>query len=581
MNYEIKKSYFSPLLGDLSAEQAGMPTCPPKRQRRWKAEGVLKLLTIFFFTFALILFTFNYTSAQQLEIQWQNCFGDDAIGGNDASCIAPTSQGYFFAMQARVSGPPNYHGNDDIWLVHIDTLGNLLWEKCYGGSEYESPYKIIKVSNNEYYIYCTTNSTDGDIQSYNHGYADIWVIKINGNGDIIWERCYGSSNGEQARTAHLTPDGGLLMLSRVTKGDGDVSEYFGSYDIWLTKIDSLGDIEWERTYGNQYLDNVIDILLTSDSCILLTGANDKAGGMVTCHPYADYAADVWLLKLDMLGNIIWQGCYGGTYYDLAKRVVEVSDGYIIAASTNSNDGNVNGYHGVPGEPGKKDIWVFKINFEGNLLWQKCFGGGGYESLKYFSQTENGSFIIIGSTSSNDGDVSGNHSTPGERDIWMFEFSDGGELLWQRCYGGWRQEGLEGTPVYKISDYNYVIAANTNYATDDVQCETVDYSGDAWVFEIKDTTVGIQQTPLNDVLKVYPNPTNNYVIFELPVIQNEAKRSEESNLIRITNTLGQQVAQLKLKGNKTVWDTRSIQAGVYFYFLEIEGKPFSGKVVIQK
>jgi len=545
-------------------------------------------------TINIFLITINPTTAQQLDIQWQNCFGDNE--SNKASCITPTNQGYLFGMMAIEEGPPNFHGNADVWLIHIDTVGNMLWENCYGGSGGDWPLKLIRVSENEYYLYAMSNSTDGDVQSENRGNTDIWIVKMNGNGDIIWERCYGSSHSEEGRTAQLCPDGGLLLLSRVTTADGDVSEYFGSSDIWLTKIDSLGNIEWEKTYGNQYLDNVIDILLTSDSCILLTGANDKAGGMVTCHPNADYATDVWLLKLDMLGNIIWQGCYGGTYYDLAKRVVEVSDGYIIAASTNSNDGDVSGYHGVPGEPGKKDIWVFKINFEGNLLWQRCFLGGGYESLKYFSQTENGSFIIIGSTSSNDSDVSGNHSTPGERDIWMFEFSDGGELLWQRCYGGWRQEGLEGTPVYKISDYNYVIAANTNYATDDVQCETVDYSGDAWVFEIKDTTVGIQQTPINTQLSVYPNPANNYVVFETNknVILNanggmQGSANEESSQnnpqspakITITTTLGQQIAQLEVKVDKTVWDTRSIQSGVYFYFLQIEEKRYSGKVIVQK
>ena len=141
----------------------------------------------------------------------------------------------------------------------------------------------------------------------NHGYSDAWIIKINGSGDIIWERCYGGTNTEEPRSAQLTPDGGLLLLSRISAAGGDISTYYGGNDVWLIKIDSLGNIEWEKTYGNQYLDNAIDILLTSDNSILITGANDKAGGMVTCHPNADYSADVWLFKTGYAGKYYLAG----------------------------------------------------------------------------------------------------------------------------------------------------------------------------------------------------------------------------------------------------------------------------------
>jgi hypothetical protein len=540
----------------------------------------MKLLKYYFLLLSFCFMHFTY--AQNLEIQWQNCFGDGDI--NNVSCIAPTSQGYLLGMQATESGPPNYHGNDDIWLIHIDSLGNKLWDKCYGGSEFETPFKIIRISDDAYYIYASTNSNDGDVQSTNHGNTDAWIIKINGSGDIIWERCYGGNYREESRSAQLTLDGGLLILSRILGGGGDISTYYGYGDIWLTKIDSLGNIEWEKTYGNQYLDNAVDILLTSDNGILITAANDTEGGMITCHSQLEDDADVWLLKLDMQGNIIWQYCYGGSYYDLAYLALEVEDGFVISASTHSNDGDVSGFHGIPSSTGPNDIWVFKIDFEGNLLWQRCFGGGGVESSNHLSQTEEGNFIIIGMTSSNDGDVSGNHSFDDEYDIWIFEFSDGGELIWQHCYGGLRNERLKrANPVYKISDYNYVIAANNwLYATDDVECE-LDNISDAWIFEIKDTTVGISQTPQNETLKVYPNPANNYVVFETENTNGVAGNTgtRQSHTITITNTYGQQITTLQVKDNKTIWDTRSINSGVYFYSLMIGGKFKSGKVIVGK
>jgi hypothetical protein len=155
------------------------------------------------------------------------------------------------------------------------------------------------------------------------------------------------------------------------------------------------------------------------------------------------------------------------------------------------------------------------------------------------------------------------------------------MLWQQCIGGWRDEFVEGAgPVYKKSDYNYVIIANSDYTSDDVQCEIPDPSGDAWVFEIKDTTVGIPQTKASQSLKTYPNPANNYVIFETSVIARSGA-TKQSPMLTITNTFGQQIAQLEIKDTKTVWDTRQVYSGVYFYRVVIENTTYSGKTVIQR
>jgi hypothetical protein len=216
-----------------------------------------------------------------------------------------------------------------------------------------------------------------------------------------------------------------------------------------------------------------------------------------------------------------------------------------------------------------------------MIWQRCFGGTGSEFSEHFSQTEDGNFMVIGMTNSQNGDVIGNHSYPGGADVWMFEFADGGGLLWQQCIGGWRDEFVEGAgPVYKKSDYNYVIIANSDYTSDDVQCEIPDPSGDAWVFEIKDTTVGIPQTKASQSLKTYPNPANNYVIFETSVIARSGA-TKQSPMLTITNTFGLQIAQLEIKDTKTVWDTRQVYSGVYFYRVVIENTTYSGKTVIQR
>jgi hypothetical protein len=533
----------------------------------------------------LLIFTCN---AQIPEIQWQQCFGSSE--NDDKNAVVEIHNGYLFAIHIAADEPgiTNYHGSGDIWLINTDSIGSIIWERCIGGSNGDIPRKIEKINNDEFFIYGYTFSTDGDVQSGNNGFSDLWVVKINSQGDIIWEKTYGCIGHDVPRDLINTPDGGFVMIDRIGVGGGDVSQFYGSGDIWMCKCDSMGNIEWEKTLGNQWLDNGISMIINSEDNIMMIGAVAHYGGIVDCDVDDGYG-DVWIVELSLSGEIIWQNCYGGSYYDLGYQIIETEEGYIIAASSTSNDGDVSGHHGTAGIPpdGWADIWIVKLNNMGEIIWENSFGGTEIESPIYITETENGNIVSIGITRSDDGDVSGNHSIPSHPDIWYVNLSPEGEILSQHCYGGWRDERLDTKhQILKKGDYNYVIAAATNYmdGNDDIQCEiNTNMYYDAWIFEIKDTTVGISQTPQNETLKVYPNPANNYVVFETEnpanVIAREA-RPRQSHTITISNTYGQQIAILQVKDNKTVWDTRSINSGVYFYSLMIDGEFKSGKVIVQ-
>ena len=118
--------------------------------------------------------------------------------------------------------------------------------------------------------------------------------------------------------------------------------------------------------------------------------------------------DAWVVKLDATGKIVWQKCYGGSGFDQGVAIVETADGGLVfAATTSSKDGDVVGNHG------RTDVWVVKVDRTGTLLWQKCIGGTGSDSVNSLQKTSDGGFVVAGLTTSNDGDVKGNH---GERDI---------------------------------------------------------------------------------------------------------------------------------------------------------------------
>jgi len=442
------------------------------------------------FTFITL---FSYS--QVTDIIWQKCFAT-VDNNSDIYCISEFNNGYLVGIQvaAESEGVSNYHGGADAWFVHFDTLGNILWERCYGGTLGDGPIKIVPIDSEHYYLVMGTMSFDGDIQGNpsNPGEGCIWVVKIDTEGNMLWQGFYGGRGHRITPTeAILTPDGGLLFLSRIFGKGDDVSNYYGSNDVWIHKIDTTGAIQWETTIGTPGMDNGWKVILTSQNTYLALCGVHANGGMSECSitgPEYGYL-DLWLVEIDMDGNIIGQDCYGGTNWDNGSDLVESEDGYAIVTASESNDGDVSGNHG------ERDIWLLKIDKEKQIMWQKCLGGSKWDYPHHISNSEDGGYIILGETKSNDGDVTGNHNQPGynEDDIWMIKTDSVGEIEWQHCFGGIGNDWFWGVHcVLKKNDYNYVLAPIAAGNSGDINCDGEQYHG--WIFEIKDCSHYQPTTP---------------------------------------------------------------------------------------
>ncbi len=530
--------------------------------------------------FVLLLLVSSINPYAQIpEIVWQKCYGSPELD-RTVGIISKEDGGLLIAIHIRDSVPGmthNYHGMDDIWVINTDSSGNIIWEKCFGGSNHDTPQKLINKGNDEYYIFGSTSSTDGDVQSYHSGSSDLWVVKINGQGDLLWEKCYGSPMPDEPRDMILTPDGGFAMLARIRASGGDVSNYYGSNDNWIAKCDSLGNIEWEITLGNNGLDNGISMMINSAGNIMMIGAAQWHGGLVECYPDGEWA-DVWIVELDMQGNILAQYCYGGSHYDLGYMIIELDDGYAFVAVTYSNDGDVSGLHGPQGS--YPDIWVVRLNEQMEIIWQKCIGGYDGDHPNYITQTDDGGFVITGITRSNNGDVSGNPSWPGTyAAIWVVKLDAQGNIEWQKVYGGWGQEILENPhTVLKKSDYNYVLAASTNFSpSHDVQCGTFSVNYNAWIFEIAlpDTVNVITMPASSKEISVYPNPAQDLVQFE---VQSSRFKAGELQLFDVYD---RQVAVKEITSEQSILDVSGLPGGVYFYRVVMGETTYSGKLVIQR
>ena len=590
----------------------------------------------------------NFGLAQiSQSIQWQGCYGGTDV--DYATDIVEADNGYLVigTVKSNDGDISNNHGDWDIWIANIDSIGNLLWERCYGGSSNDSQGRIIKDFEGNYYFCGSVGSDDGDIQSGNHGDFDTWIVKIDATGEIIWEKCYGGSGREEAPYLKLLSNGNILISSKSTSDDGDLPAHYGAFDAWLFVISPEGEILKSAVFGNDMHNGIYDIIKTQDEGYFFTCEASSTEGMVEGN-YHGGLTDVWVVKLDSNMNIEWQMLYGGSETDYSLYgILELQDGYLFLAQTNSNDGDVSGFHGSPGE--STDIWAVRIDLEGNIIWQRCLGGwdwefsgslhqteddgfiifaetdshggdvsgnnswqgnsdiwivkldeqldiiwqnciGGYESdtPKYITETEDGGYLVVGNTISNSGDVSGNHSLAGVyTDIWVVKLNHSGEIEWQQCYGGWGREKLESPhTILKKGDYNYVIAATTNYGPSyDVACTPTggnETDKDAWIFEIdmEDTTNIIGKPAMEDRIKVYPNPARDYVVFELDIQGLNIKTLDNKGELKIKNVFGQEVSKISFNSETTIWDIKGIKSGIYFYSTFINKKNISGKIIIE-
>ncbi len=439
------------------------------------------IFTGFFLALTIII------NGQNYNVTWQQCYG--GIGDNsNSNVVEKTNDGFLFGTKVFSDElGTNYHGKGDICVIKTDTAKNSIWAKCYGGSDDEIIRKIINIDNSNYYLFGSSYSTDGDIQSGNNGFNDIWVVKINSSGEILWEKTYGCSGIDDGRDMVITPDGGFVFINRIGSKGGDVSQFYGFGDVWICKCDSEGNIEWEKTIGNDGLDNGNALLINRKGNIMMLGATQWHGGMVTCYPLGFYG-NMWLVELDMQGTIVWQSCYGGSVYEVGIDFIETDNGYLFIASSHSNDGDVSGHHGTPGPPpeGKDDYWVVSIDTVGEIIWQKSLGGSSYDTPMTLDIGENDDIVVFGYSVSQDGDVIGNHSYPGHKDLWMVKLDKYGTLIEQQCFGGTWDEDFNKYAVAKINDHHYVVASGAVKNDGDINCNlTGNGDRDAWFFEIKD------------------------------------------------------------------------------------------------
>ncbi|MBN8680500.1 MAG: T9SS type A sorting domain-containing protein [Chitinophagales bacterium] len=346
------------------------------------------------------------------SLSWAKNYGGEATDIPYDICCLNDGGFAFVGLTYSIGGDvQGNHGDTDVWVVRLDSVGAILWQKCLGGTNQDIGYGLLATSDGGLIVCGGTKSSDGDINTH-LGLGDVWLIKLNHVGELEWESCYGGQNGyDVANDVVITSDGGYIFFGETYSSDGQVTGLHGNGDCWLVKVNSIGQLEWQRALGGIGSDRGWDIHPAKHGGYFLMGyAGSPDGDVIGWHGNYDY----WIIKISESGEILWQRSMGGFQDDYGLSVFGTQDGGCIASgATISTDGD------VLDNDGFRDIWVVKLDSLGIQMWQKTLGGSSGEFSTGVIETHDGNYVIAGETYSSDGDVSSNQ---GSSDFWIVKLT---------------------------------------------------------------------------------------------------------------------------------------------------------------
>ncbi|WP_299118547.1 hypothetical protein [uncultured Tenacibaculum sp.] len=345
--------------------------------------------------------------------------------------------------------------------------------KTYGGTRNESGRSVVQTSDNGYAVLGYTQSIDGDVSTTKTTVQyDYWLLKFDKDDKLQWQKNYGGSKDDRAYQIIETSDKGFAIIGFNKSADGDLTTNEGFEDVWILKLDATGNITWKTTTGFSGTDQGFSIIQTSDGGYFVGSILDvtASGGQGNSKFAAKHAGgDYWGIKLNSSGNIEWRKYFGGQNTDTCYGVVETTDGYIMIGSSDSIDVD------IKNNKGSYDFWIVKIDKTGKLVWEKSLGGDQIDEARGIAATNDGNFIIIGDSRSNNKDVTKNN---GGADVWATKIDTKGNIIWQKNYGGSSFD--VGRSIHKTSDNGFIISGSSRSSDNGIVNKG---QNDAWILKI--------------------------------------------------------------------------------------------------
>ncbi|MCH8012468.1 MAG: T9SS type A sorting domain-containing protein [Candidatus Marinimicrobia bacterium] len=481
--------------------------------------------------FAIIFLQIIQSRAQ--VITFEKTYG--GTSGDWGNSVQQTDDGGYIITGTTLSFGA---GSNHLYLVKTDANGDTLWTKTYGGTETETGRSVQQTDGG----YIITGWTD----SFGAGSSDVYLVKTDVIGDTLWTKTFGGANDDWSNSVQQTDDGGYII------GGGTGSFGAGERDVYLIKIDTNGDTLWTKTFGGTSSERGHSVQQTDDGGYIITGYT---------HSFGAGGSDVYLVKTDTNGDTLWTKTFGGTSLDEGHSVQQTDDGgYIITGSTSSFGA------------GNSDVYLVKTDTNGDTLWTKTYGGTSADVGNSVKQTDDGGYIIAG--------LSGSFGA-GDADVYLVKTDTNGDTLWTKTFGGsggWD----EGNSVQQTEDGGYIITGRISSFG----------AGNADVYLIKTDSlgnageVGIEEEHTSHypirfwIAQNYPNPFNptTTIEFSLPT----------SGLVTLTvyDVMARNVETILNQHmdagiHSVQWNANKVPSGIYFVKMVSENFSQTRKMVLLK
>ena len=371
------------------------------------------------------------------DVIWQNTIG--GVESDNIADIHPTSDGGYILIagsDSDISGDKNANskGAIDYWIVKLDAIGNITWQKTIGGSGNDWPKCISQTTDGGYIAGGYSSSgISGDKNEASLGGDDFWIIKLDALGNIEGQHTIGGNATDILNDLNQTLDGGFIAGGSSFSGiSGDKTTPNAANDGWILKLNATGSIEWQKSIRGNLFDILDNIKQTTDGGYIAGLYSESGIGLDKTAP-SQGAYDYWIVKLDASGNIMWQNTIGGGAGDYLYAVSQLSDGSYIVGGTSFSSASGNKTEVLIGG---SDLWIVKLDISGNLVWQNTIGGADLDGLNAIRATQDNGFIIGGfSWSDISGDKVENKIIGGVEDAWIMKLNSEGEIVWQNAIGG--------------------------------------------------------------------------------------------------------------------------------------------------
>lgn len=510
------------------------------------------------------------------DILWEKSYGGKH---SDYLFDAQPTPDYGFILAgsslSKKTGNKTDDGNGDLdyYIWKMDEKGNLDWQKSFGGSGADLLQSIRLTKDGGFILAGTSDSQKGLHKKDScRGHEDFWIIKLNAKGAEQWQRTIGGSGQELLQSIMPTSDGGYIVggssssnkSGKLHNGLNDLfgkkEDSYGGLDFFVVKLDSKGEIEWQKSYGGQYADELRSIVQTRDGGFLLGGSsNSPDSGNKNEKSYGE--SDYWILKLDRKGELEWQKTYGGAGDDQLQSVLQSKDGnYLLAGSSSSGTGgNKNASNGKG-----SDFWLIKIDPIGEILWQETYDIGKADLLTTIQENADGSLLLGGHAQTEVSD-SKKKDREGINDYVLIKTNGKGEEQWTQTVGSGGEDILR--KAIETRDGGYLLAG-TSTGTASRDRNSGQGRNDFWVVKLKDKK---KKEEKKNPIEAYPNPTLHY---SNVIVGYEFDKGTAT----VYDLMGRQLQQFEITDRTIPVDLGGLPEGIYIVEIRTNVQNDSVKIV---